>query len=160
MVGRCNKYEIVKEVEDMKGIGIEEEKEHYGKLHVFVLSGLLLAFFTLPAYAKTGKDIFIENKCNKCHSIKSQGIEPTEESLKKKKKIRDLSGAGIERKSDWIKKFLKKEVANEEGEKHKEKWKGSEEDLDIISKWLEEQKTKISDEEIKSWIEELQKKVK
>ncbi|GBD03236.1 hypothetical protein HRbin19_00517 [bacterium HR19] len=135
------------------GISIGGWKVHF-------LVSLAFGFLTFPAYAKTEKEIFIENKCNKCHSVKAQEIEPLPKSLKEDKEIHDLSGVGVKRDADWIKKWLKKEVANEEGKKHKEKWKGSDEDLDTLANWLAKQKTEISKEEIKKWLEELKKKVK
>ena len=75
-----------------------------------------------------GKALFLEAKCNKCHSVDSQGIEQT----KKKQKGGDLSKVGNERDADWMTKFIKKEIKNEDDKKHKGKFKGSDEDLKAI----------------------------
>lgn len=107
-----------------------------------------------------GKKLFTDNKCNKCHSVKSDGIEPLPSSLKEKKEITDLSSVGIKRDAEWLKKFQKKEIANEEGKKHKEKWKGTDEDLEQIVNWLITLKTKIDEAEIKKWYDELRQKAK
>ena len=57
--------------------------------------------------------------------------------------IRDaqLSGVGLERKADWIAKFLMK-TETIKGEKHEKKFKGPEADLKLVSAWLETLKTK------------------
>jgi mono/diheme cytochrome c family protein len=92
-----------------------------------------------------GKDLFLAGKCNTCHSVTAAGIEKkkaasTEEKAEKtKKKPPDLSSVGLEKKADWIAKFLtKKETL--EGEKHPKLYKGTEAELKTLSAWLEAQK--------------------
>ncbi len=71
-------------------------------------------FLPKHAIAQSGKDIFLKYKCNRCHAIKAQNIEPIlkeekgeeeeeEKEEKGKKKITDLSGVGLERNAEWIK---------------------------------------------------------
>lgn len=91
------------------------------------------------------KQIFIEQRCIKCHSVKSEDIKPLEKSLLENKKIKDHSDVGLRRDKDWIKKWLKKEINNEKGKKHKVKWKGSEEELDELAEWLTQLRTKMSE---------------
>jgi len=82
-------------------------------------------FLPKHAIAQSGKDIFLKYKCNRCHAIKAQNIEPIpreekgeeEEEEKGKKKITDLSGVGLKRNAEWIKGFLLKKEKNEEGKK-------------------------------------------
>ena len=95
--------------------------------------------------APTGKDLFLTAKCNTCHSITAAGIEkkkattPEEKAEKTDKKPPDLSSVGLEKKADWIAKFLtKKETLD--GEKHKKLYKGTDEELKTLAAWLETQK--------------------
>jgi hypothetical protein len=131
----------------------------------------LLLFLPKHAIAQSGKDIFLKYKCNKCHTIKAQNIEPIlkeekgeeeeeEKEEKGKKKITDFSGIGLKRNAEWIKGFLLKKEKNEEGKKHKPKWKGTNDELKTVSEWLAQQKTKIDESEIKKWLEEIMKKSK
>lgn len=92
--------------------------------------------------ARDGKAIFLENKCNNCHTVAALKIEKKgteEEASEGKVKPPDLSSVGLERKADWMGRFLmKKETID--GEKHKKLWKGSEADLKTLTAWLETQK--------------------
>lgn len=94
----------------------------------------------VPAAAFAGgKEIFTEQKCTKCHSVKAEGIAATDD---KGDKIIDLSGAGKERDAKWFPGWLKKEteidskVKPGEKVKHKSKFKGSDADLETLSSWL------------------------
>lgn len=100
-----------------------------------------------------GKKLFIDNKCNSCHTIESQGVEKRssadaeeakdgkdaeakEETSAKKKKVPDLGGVGIERKADWITKYLQK-TETIDGKKHMKKFRGTDEELATLAAWLE-----------------------
>lgn len=92
--------------------------------------------------AADGKEIFLANKCNSCHAIKSQSIakkadeaEAAEKS-ESDRKPPDLSSVGKKRNADWITKFLLKQIEND-GEKHRKRFKGSEADLKVLAGWLE-----------------------
>ncbi len=127
----------------------------------FLFSLFFFFFFLLPSFSFADpKQIFIEQRCIKCHSIKSEDIKPLEESLLEDRKIRDQSDVGLRRDKDWIKKWLKKEITNEKGKKHKVKWKGSESELDELAEWLSQLRTKISEQEIQSWYENLRTQIK
>ena len=93
---------------------------------------LVLSFAMPRAQAADGKQLFQDNKCNTCHSIKSQQVESTK---KGDDKIVDLSKVGNSHDSAWIKQWLNKE-AEKDGKKHKKKWSGSEGDLDTLVNWL------------------------
>ena len=84
-----------------------------------------------------GKKIFAENKCASCHTIESIGIKRKEgEPKPADMKPPDLSTIGSERSSEWIMKYLqKKETIS--GEKHPKKFKGNDEELAALAKWLE-----------------------
>ena len=86
-----------------------------------------------------GKSAFKANKCDKCHTVESQGIERT--STPPGKLPPDLSGVGLKHNADWIKGWLlKDEELN--GKKHLKKWSGTDDDLAVVSKWLAAQKKK------------------
>ena len=101
------------------------------------------------AEERDGKAVFLENRCNSCHTVKAAGIEKKKasseeaaaEKPKSDKKPPDLSGVGLERKADWIAKFLMKQETIK-GDKHEKKFKGSEADLKLVASWLESQKAK------------------
>ena len=119
---------------------------------VLVIGGTFL-FAALAAHGETpaapdGKALFTgtTNKCNTCHTISAAGIEkkkaePSAEESKEKseKKPPDLSSVGLERKADWIGKFLMK-TETIKGEKHPRKFRGTEAELKTLATWLESQK--------------------
>ena len=97
--------------------------------------------------AKDGKALFLENKCNTCHTVKAAGIEkrkaaaaePAEAKEKSDKKPPDLSSVGLERKADWMGKFLMK-LESIKGEKHSRKFRGTDAELKTVTEWLAVQK--------------------
>ena len=93
---------------------------------------IVAAVFGGFALAEEAKDLFVSEKCVKCHSIDSQGIESTN---KNPDKVTDLSDAGNKVDKDALKPYLKKE-AEMNGNKHKLKFKGDEATLDTLVNWL------------------------
>ena len=113
-----------------------------------LVAGLAAQRWSSAGEARDGKAVFLENHCNSCHTIKAAGIEKkkaatSEATAEKKsdKKPPDLSSVGLERKADWISKFLLKQETIK-GDKHEKKFKGPEADLKLVSAWLESQKAK------------------
>lgn len=103
------------------------------------LAILAFAFLMTPAlYADdaAGKQMFLDNKCNTCHSIESKEIKKTMESSK----APDLSNVGSTRTADWIVQYLQKK-ADIEGKKHMKGWTGKDEDLKKLADWLATLKT-------------------
>lgn len=86
------------------------------------------------ALAADGKSIFEASKCVRCHSIESQGVaaKPKEGE---EEDVKDLSKVGTEQSAEWIQKFLRKEETLD-GKKHKQKFRGSDEDLQTLATWL------------------------
>lgn len=85
----------------------------------------------INAEEKTGKDIFLNSKCNTCHAIKSQGIDS-----KMAAKYPDLSNFGNKNmEADLVKKFINKE-SDMNGKKHAIKFKGTDEELTLLVNWL------------------------
>ncbi len=104
---------------------------------IFARSTTLVALtlvLATPAVAGdgAGQKVFVDQKCNQCHTIKDLKIglvgvpegNPT-----------DLSAAGTLHAGDWMKAFLlKKEVLN--GQKHKRKFLGPDSELSALVTWL------------------------
>ncbi len=86
-----------------------------------------------------GKKVFLDNKCNMCHSVSAEGIEKKTAGSK----APDLSGIGAKQNADFFVKFLKKE-ADMNGKKHSKSWTGKDADLQAIAKWLESLKKPAS----------------
>jgi len=119
---------------------------------VLLLGGTFL-LAALAAHGETpaapdGKALFTgtANKCNTCHTITAAGIEKkkaeasAEESKEKsEKKPPDLSSVGLERKAEWIGKFLMK-TETIKGDKHPRKFRGTDVELKTLATWLEAQK--------------------
>jgi len=105
--------------------------------NIFTYLSIIIAIVALYGFAFTissnddpaGKKIFIDNKCNMCHTVKSAGIES------KKSDAIDLSNVGAEMKKDDIIKYLKKEMKLNDKD-HKTAFKGSDEDLKKLVEWL------------------------
>lgn len=86
------------------------------------------------ALAADAKEMFVASKCVKCHSIDSQGVvaQPKQGD---EDEVHDLSKVGSERTAEWIQKFLRKQEAID-GKKHKQKFRGSDADLETLATWL------------------------
>ena len=96
-----------------------------------------LMFFVLTPFARSqeaeppGKKIFMDQKCNLCHSIDSQSITKKTATSK----APDLSNVGSTQNAEWIAKFLtKEEKLNNKA--HPKPWTGKKEDLTTLSTWL------------------------
>jgi mono/diheme cytochrome c family protein len=108
-------------------------------LAVTAAASLLALFLGLATVtqAADGKQIFMDQKCNLCHSIESQGIE------KKMKKMEtpELSNIGTQIESaEWLKGFLLQQEMKD-GKKHQKKFSGSDEELDTLVNWIMSLKT-------------------
>lgn len=76
-----------------------------------------------------GKNIFIDAKCNNCHTVTSMDI------TSKKDDATDLSIVGTVGDAQLIKSYLLKEAKINDKE-HKTKFKGTEEELNNLVNWL------------------------
>lgn len=105
--------------------------------NIIAYLSIIIAIVALYGFAFTissnddpaGKKIFIDNKCNMCHTVKSAGIES------KKSIATDLSNAGAVMKAEDMIKYLKKEMKLNDKD-HKTAFKGSDEDLKKLVEWL------------------------
>lgn len=111
-------------------------------LSVLAAVVLLAIFYSGPANgaaapAKDGKQIFLDQKCNLCHSVSSAGIERTMKS--EKMAGPDLTNLAAKQDAATLTKFLKKE-ADINGKKHGKAFTGSDDDLKALVSWLQQQK--------------------
>jgi mono/diheme cytochrome c family protein len=82
-----------------------------------------------------GKQVFIDGKCTTCHTVVAEGV------TSKKKDATDLSKTGDTYKADFLAKYLtKKDKLN--GKDHKTAFKGTDQELGALTKWLESLKSK------------------
>ncbi len=84
-----------------------------------------------------GKKLFIDQKCNVCHSVKSQNIEKKGPPVKAgdKNAPPDLSTVGNEKSAEWITKFLnKQEMLN--NKKHPKNLTLKPEEMKSLTDWL------------------------
>lgn len=76
-----------------------------------------------------GKQIYIDSKCNNCHTVTSMEI------TSKKDDASDLSNTGALGDAQLMKSYLLKE-AKINDQDHKLKFKGTEAELDVLVDWL------------------------
>ena len=98
-----------------------------------VLITVTSVFARSAGAAPDGKQIFLDQKCNMCHTVSSAGITPTS-----KIKAPDLTGLASKEDATWIGKFLRKE-ADKSGKKHIKPFTGSDEELGAMIAWLQKQ---------------------
>lgn len=101
---------------------------------------MLAMFYSGPASgaaAPDGKQIFLGQKCNLCHSVSSAGIE----RMVKSEKVAgpDLTNLAAKQDAATLTKFLKKE-GEIGGKKHGKMFTGSDEELAAVISWLQQQK--------------------
>lgn len=109
-------------------------KKIFSFILLIIFIGLVFGFtnISLQEEEPAGKKIFIVNKCGTCHAIQSEGLTTNT----KLKNVPDLSDVGTRRTADFIMKFItKKEKLN--NKLHMIAFKGSDEDLKTLAKWLE-----------------------
>lgn len=105
---------------------------------LFISAIVVLFAFAFSFSQETGldgKQIFLDNKCNACHTVTSMEI------TSKKTDAIDLSDAGSGVDANLLKTYLLKESKINDKE-HKMKFKGSEAELDGLVNWLFTLKTK------------------
>ncbi len=93
---------------------------------------VMLLAATASAGEPPGQKVFLEQKCNQCHTVARAKIAL---GGVPEGKPADLSQIGGAHTPDWMKAFLlKKEVLN--GEKHKRKFLGPDAELQALVDWL------------------------
>lgn len=103
------------------------------KIFAVLICSVFVASFILNAQESTkdkdGKTVFLEAKCNTCHSISSFEIEAKNKSANNK--APDLSKIEIKYEKDFLKKYLHKEESIND-KKHPVVFKGTDDELGIL----------------------------
>ena len=103
---------------------------------IMVVVGIVLVGVVLLSprgyTAGGGKDIFLAKSCNNCHSVTSQGIQKKGEG---ETKPVDLSKAAVGHDVKWLTGWMNKEESLN-GKKHRKTWKGTDDELASLVKWL------------------------
>lgn len=102
-------------------------------LFIIFISAIVALFafaFSFSQHQKLdGKQIFIDSKCDNCHTVVSMEITSKKESAV------DLSNAASAGKAESLKSYLlKKSKINDNN--HKLKFKGTDEELNALVNWL------------------------
>jgi hypothetical protein len=102
-------------------------------LYVLFISAIVALFAFAFSFSQNqdlnGKQIFIDSKCNNCHTVNSNEI------TSKKDDAVDLSNAGSVGDAQLIKTYLLKETKINDKD-HKIKFKGSGAELYTLAEWL------------------------
>jgi cytochrome c551/c552 len=101
---------------------------------VFIIVLLFGFAYSINPEGGDGKSLFVEKKCNTCHSVEVAQVES------KKKDAVDLSKVGDKHNADFLAKFITKKEKIDDKE-HKIVLKGTEEEIKTISEWLSSLKT-------------------
>lgn len=113
-----------------------------------VLTGLLLAAFSLISTGAAaagapkvldGKQIFLAQKCNICHTVSSAGVQATTKS--EKMKGPDLTGVAPKLDAHLLNDYLRKKVEIND-KKHGKQFTGSDEEIGALIAWLQKQEKK------------------
>jgi len=113
------------------------------KRRIFPGMAILLAFLVLfvsiarAEDVPAGQKLFLDKKCNTCHSVDT--VKITKKLANSK--APDLSNVGSQRNAEWITKWLNKEVELK-GKKHTPKWSGTPEEQKTLVEWVASLKTK------------------
>lgn len=104
-----------------------------------VLLAMIVPLLAVPQPAGAaddppGKAVFMAQKCNTCHNVPPAAIVRTTKSDKVAGP--DLPGDNTGAAASFWTQFLRKEVPNKEGNKHKKEWKGTDTELKQLSEWL------------------------
>lgn len=114
---------------------------------LIVLTGFLLALsYSNPAEVAAaevtkldGKQIFIAQKCNLCHTVSSAAIQAITKS--EKMKGPDLTGLTPKQDAKLLNDYLRKK-ADINGKKHGKEFTGSDEEIGALIAWLQKQEKK------------------
>ena len=122
-------------------------KRQLTKIAACVALGVALSWgasvnLSVAGGADSGAKLFIDNRCSTCHSVEAASIEAKTKS--EKMKGEDLSGYVWEGEFADLAAYLRKE-SEQDGEKHKSAYKGSDEQLKTMMDWLASLETPADD---------------
>ncbi len=102
--------------------------------------------------ATAGKAVFLQLECAECHAVSRDGIEVIEseddegddfddfdefaEEEEPAPEPPDLSDVQTKRSAQWVRDFIQKKSRSESGRRHPEKFKGTDEQLNVVVLYL------------------------
>lgn len=89
--------------------------------------------------------IFTEHECQGCHSVQIAKIDLDIGDLEPDEideDAPDLSAVGLKHEIDWLKLYLKKKNKQND-EKHEKKFRGTDEEFEVLTNWLVSMKTEV-----------------
>lgn len=102
-------------------------------LPLLLLVGALESSPASPAPQLDGKQVFLDQKCNMCHSVEAENIEATTKA--EKMKGPDLSTVTSEHEDELLADYLRRK-AELNGKKHAKPFTKSDEELGALLGWL------------------------
>ena len=100
---------------------------------LLMVLGIGIVLWAGATMAADGDNAFVTQKCNMCHAVSSAGIEAKVKM--EKMKGPDLAGVSTRYDSEWLGKFLRREVQLNDTD-HKKEYKGTDDDLKALIAWL------------------------
>ena len=114
-----------------------------------VLGFIIVGMFSIDISHAQGQAaavaIFTEHECQGCHSVQIAKIDLDIGELEPDEideDAPDLSAVGLKHEIDWLKLYLKKKNKQND-EKHEKKFRGTDEEFEVLTNWLVSMKTEV-----------------
>ena len=114
-----------------------------------VLGFIIVGMFSIDISHAQGQAaavaIFTDHECQGCHSVQIAKIDLDIGDLEPDEideDAPDLSGVGLKHEIDWLKLYLKKKNKQND-EKHEKKFRGTDEEFEVLTNWLVSMKTEV-----------------
>jgi len=111
----------------------------------FIIAGMFSIDISLAQDQASAVAIFTEHECQGCHSVQIAKIDLDIGDLEPDEideDAPDLSAVGLVHEIDWLKLYLKKKN-KQNGEKHEKKFRGTDEEFEVLTNWLVSMKTEV-----------------
>ena len=111
----------------------------------FIIVGMFSIDISLAQDQASAVAIFTEHECQGCHSVQIAKIDLDIGDLEPDEideDAPDLSAVGLVHEIDWLKLYLKKKN-KQNGEKHEKKFRGTDEEFEVLTNWLVSMKTEV-----------------
>lgn len=111
----------------------------------FIIAGMFSIDISIAQDQAAAVAIFTEHECQGCHSVQIAKIDLDIGDLEPDEideDAPDLSAVGLVHEIDWLKLYLKKKN-KQNGEKHEKKFRGTDEEFEVLTNWLVSMKTEV-----------------
>ncbi len=111
----------------------------------FIIVGMFSTDISLAQDQAAAVAIFTEHECQGCHSVQIAKIDLDIGELEPDEideDAPDLSAVGLKHEIDWLKLYLKKKNKQND-EKHEKKFRGTDEEFEVLTNWLVSMKTEV-----------------